>query len=85
MKRGPFANLQSSFCWSGTEYSLDTHGAWVFIFSNGGQYVDDKETFLSALAVHDGNVGAPVPIPAAAGLLGSGLIGLVAIRRRFKK
>lgn len=47
--------------------------------------MDDKETFLSALAVHDGNVGAPVPIPAAAGLLGSGLIGLVAIRRRFKK
>jgi hypothetical protein len=28
---------------------------------------------------------APVPIPAAAWLLGSGLIGLVAIRRRFKK
>ena len=27
----------------------------------------------------------PVPIPAAAWLLGSGLIGLVAIRRRFKK
>jgi len=28
---------------------------------------------------------APVPIPAAAWLLGSGLLGLVAIRRRFKK
>ena len=27
----------------------------------------------------------PVPIPAAAWLLGSGLLGLVAIRRRFKK
>jgi hypothetical protein len=29
--------------------------------------------------------GAPVPIPAAAWLLGSGLLGLVAIRRRMKK
>ena len=28
---------------------------------------------------------APVPIPAAAWLLGSGLLGLVALRRRFKK
>ena len=28
---------------------------------------------------------APVPIPPAAWLLGSGLIGLVAVRRRFKK
>lgn len=29
--------------------------------------------------------GAPVPVPAAAWLLGSGLIGLVGVRRKFKK
>ena len=30
-------------------------------------------------------VSAPVPIPAAAWLLGSGMLGLVALRRRMKK
>ncbi len=34
-------------------------------------------------AFSDSTFAAPVPIPAAAWLLGSGLIGLVAIRRRF--
>jgi len=34
---------------------------------------------IDAVAVH------PVPLPAAAWLLGSGLLGLVAVRRRFKK
>jgi hypothetical protein len=37
-------------------------------------------------AVNLTNINAsPVPIPAAAWLLGSGLIGLVGLRRRFKK
>ncbi len=30
-------------------------------------------------------VATPVPIPAAVWLLGSGLIGLVGLRKRFKK
>ena len=29
--------------------------------------------------------GNPVPVPAAAWLLGSGLLGIAALRRRFKK
>jgi len=34
---------------------------------------------------HVGVVGSPVPLPAAVWLLGSGLLGLVGIRRRIKK
>lgn len=40
----------------------------------------DSQTGFAA-----GNGNTPVPIPAAIWLLGSGLIGLVGLRKRFKK
>lgn len=79
----PFTNLGPYPYWSGTEYI--TGGAWVFDFSKGTQGQSTEQNNHYALAVHDGDVGAPVPIPGAVWLLGSGLIGLIGIRRRFRK
>ncbi len=62
--------------WSGTEYALDTLGAWNFSYSNGNQGPLAKRYEVFAWAVRDGDV-APVPVPSAMPLMGFGLIGLV--------
>jgi hypothetical protein len=77
--------------WTGEEVTTAPGNAWSFSFTNGDQNqtntgdVGPEGEGPYALAVHEGNIGAPVPIPGAVWLLGSGLVGLVAIRRRFKK
>jgi hypothetical protein len=79
---GPFTNLRPSFYWSGTEYALSPSGAWTFYFVGGVQDYFYKDYEFYALAVHD---GAVVPIPGAIFLFAPGLVGLAAVRRRFKK
>ena len=92
----PFVNIASFYnqpaerhadYWSSTTWAPDPTYAWYFEFRGGDQVAGPDFLFgeFNALAVHDGNVGNPVPIPGAVWLLGSGLIGLVAARRRFKK
>lgn len=78
---GPFTNFQSGTYWSGTEYAPDTNRAWYFIQNFGRQYYYDKNVSLFALAVRPGQVVA-TPVPGAALLLGSGLLGLIGVARR---
>ncbi|HYA38137.1 MAG TPA: DUF1566 domain-containing protein [Candidatus Methylomirabilis sp.] len=79
-----FSNVQSDIYWSGTDYALTPGYAWVFGFSAGVQDGAYKSgSFLNAWAVRPGDIAA-VPIPAAAWLFGSGLLGLFGLTRRRK-
>ena len=76
-----FSNFRSDFYWSGTEYAPNTGYAWDFFFYDGNQSANGKYSNMYALAVRPGLVAA-VPLPAAAWLFGSGLLGLVGVSRR---
>lgn len=79
---GSFSNLVADFYWNPLGYSLDD--AWSFGFFGGDQGLRDKQSYQYVWAVHDGDIGSPVPIPATFWLLSSGLIGLIAVARRKK-
>jgi hypothetical protein len=84
---GPFSNIQYDFYWSATEYAPHTLMAWDFDFRNGYQDDHYKNFEQYVWAVHDGDVGvalptSEVPIPAAAWLFSSGLLGLLAMARK---
>ncbi len=86
---GDFQNLHPDFYWfyywSGTEYAAFPDFAWNFGFSSGLQYAGYKGYGLNyALAVRPGDVAA-VPEPSTLLLLSTGLAGLAAWRKRFKR
>ena len=90
MDTGDFEHLVESTYWSGTEYAAVSGYVWWFRMGSGnnndhaGQQDRSRTSHnYYGLAVHPGQVSA-VPIPGAVWLLGSGLLGLAAARRRRK-
>jgi hypothetical protein len=79
----PGSDVQADRYWSGTEF--DSNLAWDFIFGAGDQDFSGKSfSDHYSWAVRSGDVPAVVPVPAALGLFGSGLLGLVGFARRKK-
>jgi hypothetical protein len=88
----PFANLsaqfdgvqQFGFYWSSTQYSdpNQPNNVWRLDLSTGWQNVVDKSSQHLAVAVRSGDVASPVPIPATVALLGLGIVGIGAARRK---
>jgi hypothetical protein len=76
-----FLNMESIGYWSGTEATPSTNGAWYFSLNDGDQGIDGPNGELRAVAVRDGDVAA-MPEPATFALLGLGLVGITASRRR---
>jgi hypothetical protein len=74
-----FLNVQSSFYWYQEESSEDY--SWAFRMHTGHQGPDDKPYNNYAWAVADGDIAA-VPLPAAAYLFGSALLGLFHLKRK---
>lgn len=87
MNTGLFSNVSTGYYWSSTEYApYSDSDAWTFNFYSGGQGHSNKGETLGAWAVHAGDVGAAipssVPVPTAAWLFSSGLLGLLSAARR---
>jgi hypothetical protein len=76
-----FTNVQNYAYWSGSGYASSPRSAWAFSTINGYQDNIFKLNKLYAWAVRPGDVSA-VPLPAAFWLFGSGLMGLLGLRRR---
>ena len=77
-------NLQNSTYWLDEEYAPNTSLAWTFITSSGSQFRSDKTTTYYSWAIRDGDV-SEVPIPAAAWLFGTALLGLAGASRRNRQ
>jgi Protein of unknown function (DUF1566) len=78
---GLFSNVQSGTYWSATEFAPNSGIAWYFAFGNGNQGISYNTDNFYAWAVQSGNA-AVVPVPAAAWLFGSGLLGLIGVAKR---
>ncbi len=78
---GPFSNAHAYAYWSGTEYASYPSDSWLFFTTTGFQNYGNKTNQFYAWAVSPGQVSA-VPVPGAVWLFGTGLSGLLGLKRR---
>ena len=79
---GPFINAHTSVYWFGTEYAASPGIAWTFYTYGGVQDGgNNKNSQYYAWAVSPGQVNA-VPVPGAVWLFGTGMLGLLGLKRR---
>lgn len=78
---GGLRGLQSGILWL-SEYTPNSNIAWFFDTRYGYQYVANKNEQFYALAVHSGNVMAPVPEPEIYAMLLAGLALVGSLSRR---
>ncbi len=79
-----FDNLDNYIYWSGTDFAPYPSDGWYFGMGSGFQGYDPKDSyFYNGMAIRSGQVSA-VPVPGAIWLLGSGLAGLVGLRKKKK-
>lgn len=77
---GPFANIADGLYWTGT--ALNATSSMVFQTGRGDQDFRNSTSDYFAWAVHSGDVGSPVPLPASLWLFGAALMGAVRVTRR---
>lgn len=78
-----FLHVQNGMYWAAEEYSSPDE-AWYYYAEFGLQNYSYKTAQYSAWAVRTGDVAA-VPVPAAAWMLGSALVGLLGVKRRYSR
>jgi hypothetical protein len=79
-----FLNVQSyGYYWYGEEYASNDEIAWAFYAGIGLQTAYYKRVSNYSWAVRAGDVST-VPVPAAAWLFGTALLGLVGVKRRHR-
>lgn len=79
-----FQNLMSGDYWSGTEFIPGTGNAFSFAYYDGSQMGYSSENIFLAIAVRGQAATPTVPVPTAAWLFGSGLLGLMGVAQRRK-
>lgn len=85
--QGPLTALESERYWTSTEYTPNPVFHYFFFFERGelNRYNDYFDSY--GLAFLSGNPAptAEAPLPGAVWLLGSGMAGLIGLRRKFSR